>query len=390
MTEKEIQEIAYKYFKGETTPEEEIYLHQWYETLGHDQEELIVKTSGEDREDIKNRLFLRLKAEIQEEKSLSHQPIWNRKWMYYAASLFLILSFFVIYYSTIEQHETIVHYTELLKNDIGPGGDNAILELGNGTIINLDQASIGDLVDLDGLVVSKIADGMLSFEISDSQNKGSNQMNSIRTPHGGQYKLKLPDGTEVWLNTSSILKFPNAFEEGIRQVELIGEAYFEVAQLKDEKNKPIPFYVNSKQQQVEVLGTHFMVSSYPDETVVKTTLLEGSVRVLALSSTSNRMLVPGQQSQIQNGQLDVREADIESEIAWKNGDFIFNNESLESIMKKIERWYDVEVDYQSPNKGFKFSGAVSRSKNLSEVLNIMELTGKIQFRIEGRRVVVMT
>src|SRR5690554_6361964 len=133
-----------------------------------------------------------------------------------------------------------------------------------------------------------------------------------------------------------------------------------------------------------------MVSSYPDEEVVKTTLLEGSFRVLALNSTSNHMLVPGQQSQIRNGQLDVIEADIESEIAWKNGDFIFNNESLESIMKKIERWYDVEVDYQSADKKIKFSGAVSRFKNLSEVLNIMELTGKIQFKIEGRRIIVMT
>lgn len=389
MTEKEIQEIAYKYLKGETTPEEEAFLHQWYEVMGYDKEELVVKTHGEESEDIKNRLFSRLRAEIRKDIPLNHQPIWNKKWTYYAASFFLILTFSVIYYSTSEQPAMEVHYTELLKNDVGPGGDNAILELGNGTIINLDQANIGDLVDLDGFVVSKIADGMLSFEVSNSQNKESNQMNSIRTPQGGQYKLKLPDGTEVWLNTSSILKFPNAFEEGIRQVELIGEAYFEVAQLKDEKNKPIPFYVNSKQQQVEVLGTHFMVSSYPDETIVKTTLLEGSVRVLALNSTSNHVLVPGQQSQIQNGQLDVREADIESEIAWKNGDFIFNNESLESIMKKIERWYDVEVDYQSPNKGFKFSGAVSRSKNLSEVLNIIELTGKIEFKIEGRRVIIM-
>lgn len=394
MTDKEIQRLADKYLQGIATEEEEDCLHRWYESKGYDLEELIILSEGEDIEAVKSRLFGQVQAKIDARHTITESDslvnkVGVRRWMYYAAAL-LIVSLIGIYYFTSTTSEPKTFYTETLQNDIGPGGNNAILELENGSLIDLDQINIGELIDLDGVTVSKVADGVLSINTSDFSDAEFNRMNTIKTPPGGQYNLILPDGTKVWLNASSILKFPNVFDQKARQVDLTGEAYFEVAQKKTQSNLLVPFYVDSKSQRIEVLGTQFNINSYPNENIVKTTLLEGSVRVSALSTKAiSHVLLPGQQSQLQGNQLDVKEVDIESEISWKNGDFIFNNEALKSIMRKIERWYDVEVHYQSSNNELKFSGAVSRTKNLSEVLSIMELTGKVKFKIEGRRVVVM-
>jgi ferric-dicitrate binding protein FerR (iron transport regulator) len=252
----------------------------------------------------------------------------------------------------------------------------------------LDEAEVGELDNIGGIVVNKQADGILSIEVINADVNAPIGMNTIRTPAGGQYQIKLPDGTKVWLNASSIIKFPSSFARNFREVELEGEAYFEVAKMLYNNNINIHFFVKNKEQQIEVLGTHFNVSSYPED-IIKTTLLEGSVRVYSLISNSSQVLKPGQQSQIVNGEIEIRAADTESSFAWKNGDFIFNNEELYSIMNKLERWYDIEVEYKGSVVPRRFSGAVSRSNNLSEVLRIMELTGKVKFEIEGRRVFVM-
>jgi len=388
MTEKEIQDLALRYFQGETTLEEETKLHQWYERQIINEETIIIKTDGENIDDVKKRLFSKLQAKITKDKVNRENHIWNKKWMYYAASVIFILSFSIAYFY-LKHSDSAPHYTQLLKNDVGPGGNNAILELANGSIINLDQAKKGNLVKIDGITVTKLADGKLSFIASDDINAKLNQSNTVRTPKGGQYQIELPDGTNVWLNASSKIKFPSAFASNLREVELEGEAYFEVAKLPNEKNTSVPFIVKNKNQQIEVLGTHFNVNSYVNEETVKTTLLEGSVRIQPIGSIASKFLKPGQESNVYNGKIEIQPADIESVIAWKNGDFIFNNESLQSVMRKIERWYDVEIIYQSGLLDLKFSGAVSRSRNLSEVLKIMELTGKVEFKIEGRRVIVM-
>src|SRR5690606_30381367 len=202
--------------------------------------------------------------------------------------------------------------------------------------------------------------------------------------------VELPDGTKVWLNASSILKIPSVFDGKLRKVELEGEAYFEVEHVEDNKYSRVHFVVNGKDQKIEVLGTNFNVYSYTDETAVKTTLLEGSVRVIVPATGQGVLLKPGQQSVVNKGAITMGKADMESDIAWKNGDFIFNNESLTSVMRKLERWYDVEVEYEGEFTDLRFSGAVSRSKNISEVLKIMTLTGKVKFSIAGRRIIVMT
>jgi transmembrane sensor len=194
----------------------------------------------------------------------------------------------------------------------------------------------------------------------------------------------LPDGTKVWLNAASSLHFPTAFTGGERRVELTGEGYFEVA-----KNKHLPFKVAFNDQEVQVLGTHFNIMAYPNEEASQTTLLEGSVSIT--KRNISRLLVPGQQakSTIGSAGFDIKQVDTQEAVAWKNGEFLFKNTNIQSIMRQLARWYDVDVAYQGNLQNMVFGGRMSKSKNISEVLKNLELTGTIHFKIEGRRVTVM-
>jgi transmembrane sensor len=210
--------------------------------------------------------------------------------------------------------------------------------------------------------------------------------NTIETPKGGQYRIDLPDGTMVWLNAGSSLRYPNRFAGQERKVALTGEAYFEVA-----KNKQMPFRVVSGKQVVEVLGTHFNINAYTDEASVKTTLLEGSVNVLLQETHQSELLNPGQQAVVKyNGSsIVVQPVKVEEAVAWKNGYFMFVDADLESIMRQLARWYDVEVAYEGNLGSLKFGGMVSRSKSIAQTLRILELTGNVRFKVAGRRVTVM-
>ena len=388
MTEKDIKDIALKFFQGKTTQEEEELLHQWYEAKDIPKERMVIHMENESKGNVKERLFVSIEARMKSENPYgSIRLLSKNRWVsIIAATLLLFLSIGIYLYS-YKQTEQPIHYTKLLEGDVGPGGNNAILELEDGSIINLDAAAIGKLGSIDGMSVSKRSDGVLSIDISRANSNSVAKVNTIKTPPGGQYQVNLPDGTKIWLNASSSIAFPSAFVDDHREVKLTGEAFFEVAKVH-KGNKNTPFIVLNKDQRIEVLGTHFNVYDYPGEDI-KTTLIEGSVRVHSVVSNSSHLLKPGQQSQVINGAIEVTTADLESSLSWKNGDFIFNNEELATIMNKLERWYDVEVEYNSSVVPTRFSGAVSRSKNLSEVLKIMELTGKVAFKIEGRRVMVM-
>lgn len=280
---------------------------------------------------------------------------------------------------------------ELSHHHIPPGGNKAILTLSSGEQIVLTNADNGKLAEQAGVSITKAADGQLVYSVSNtgqasnSENTSlANQYNIIETPIGGQYQVRLPDGTQVWLNAASSLKFPAYFSpKGKRQVALTGEAYFEVAH-----NKKQPFVVNTARQAVTVLGTHFNINTYTDEPFVKTTLLAGSVSITA--NTHTVMLRPGQESLLNSkNQVVVNTADLESAIAWKNGKFIYNNEDLHSIMRKLSRWYNVEIVYKGDFTGRAFDGSVSRFNTVAEVLRKFELTNNLHFKIEGRRITVM-
>nr|WP_121270985.1 FecR family protein [Pedobacter schmidteae] len=267
-----------------------------------------------------------------------------------------------------------------------PGGNKAYLTLADGKVISLTDAGKGQLAEQAGISIRKTADGQVVYQAEKQEADAAGKTNTVTTPRGGQYQIVLPDGTRVWLNAASTLSFPTAFA-GLRNrvVELKGEAYFEVA-----KDKSKPFIVKTSKQQVEVLGTHFNINAYANEENTRTTLLEGSVKVAAMGLLSqSAVLKPNQQAILANNTLTVATVDPEMAIDWKTGNFSFNKESLPAIMRKISRWYDVEIVYQDNYTGNDFTGIVSRKKQVTEVLELLELTGLVHFKIEGRRITVM-
>lgn len=267
-----------------------------------------------------------------------------------------------------------------------PGKDQAILTLADGRKIVLDtKASTLLEDDQTGIRIKKTASGALVYEVLASHPSSAQPpgYNMIQTPRGSQYQVILPDGTHIWLNAGSFLKYPIAFIGPKRVVELSGEGYFEVA-----KNPDMPFIVHTAGQQVEVLGTHFNISAYADGEPIKTTLLEGKVKVS--QGREQLLMKPNQQISNSGQRLTLANfPDAAETIAWKDGLFLFNHEELHSIMTKISRWYDVEVEYKDDLKGQFYSGTITKFASVNDVLRIMELTKSVRFRIQGRRIIVM-
>lgn len=266
--------------------------------------------------------------------------------------------------------------------DIPPGGNKAILTLGDGSSITLDSAGNGVLASQGGTSVSQSGKGQLVYQ-SGKNTASVPVFNTVATPKGGQFHIVLPDGTGVWLNAASSLRFPTAFTGKQRQVEITGEVYFEVAH-----NKQMPFVVKNGATEITVLGTHFNVMAYDDEKIMRTTLLEGAVKVTR--GGREALLAPGQQARISPATGSMRvvdDVDTGKELSWKNGYFQFEDESLESIMRQVSRWYDVEVMYEGTSRGENFTGRLPRNSNVSSVMKILSLSG-VKFRIEDKTIIV--
>ncbi len=306
-----------------------------------------------------------------------------------AASILLLITIGLYFYSGGAGVQNMAQELSLpAQKTIAPGGDKAILTLSDGSQIILENAKNGILANQAGVSIQKTSDGELLYSFSGSATKHSGVLpedviyNKIETPVGGKYQVNLPDGSKVWLNSTSSLRFPALFIGKTREVELSGEAFFDVA-----KNTEKPFKVITKDQIVEVLGTQFNINSYSDEKDIKTTLIEGSVKIIYKDKVV--LLNPGQQFQPVESKVKVVDADTEEVIAWKNGYFLFKNEDIQSIMRKISRWYNVEVSYSGAIPDVGFGGNISRSKDISEVLNVLQLTNAVHFKVEGRRITVM-
>jgi ferric-dicitrate binding protein FerR (iron transport regulator) len=308
-----------------------------------------------------------------------------------AASLLAILSIGLFFYSnrTVNSHkEFSKSSTTEEKVIIKPGGDKAVLTLSDGSKIILEDAKNGLLANQAGVSIQKTAEGELLYSFAKNERNIPEIIpsdviyNKIETPYGGKYQINLPDGSKVWLNSASSLRFPAFFSGNTREVELNGEAYFDVA-----RNPDMPFKVITKDQIVEVLGTRFNINSYSDEESFKTTLIEGSVKIIYKDRVV--LLSPGQQFQPSLKSSKVIEADNEEVIAWTKGYFLFKDEDIHSIMRKVSRWYNVEVTYSGDIPDVGFGGNISRSKDIHEVLNVLQLTNAVHFKVEGRRITVM-
>lgn len=282
------------------------------------------------------------------------------------------------------------------KNDVAPGGNKAILTLSNGSSIVLDSAGNGMLAQQGNAKVVKLNNGQLAYHLSTDPPAAATETayNTLTTPRGGQYKLMLPDGTGVWLDAASSIRYPVAFAGNERKVEISGQAYFEVATLTAEGgHKKIPFkvYIASPSggTEVEVLGTHFNINAYDDEALLKTTLLEGSVKVSRGNAV--QLLVPGQQAQLnENGEMHLfKNPDLAEVMAWKDGLFRFHDVDIGTIMRQVARWYNVDVYYKGSVPAYPFKADIQRDVPVSELLKLLELTNLIHFQIDGRKITVM-
>lgn len=324
-------------------------------------------------------------TKIQAEQSIQKkQPIFLNGFYRYAAAAILFLTFGIGAWYMLDvqkKNSADIAFTQ----DIAPAKSNAVLTLASGQKISLNQLKPGDLVKQSGMKITKTASGQLRFTITNDKSTSTNQdFNKIETSKGTQYQVLLPDGTTIWLNASSSIKFPVAFSSIDRSVELQGEAYFEVAH---EKSRP--FKVKTRQQEVTVLGTHFNVSAYSDENSTNTTLLQGSVKVSSSINHQSVIIKPGQQSIANQSSLAVQQVDVDEVIAWKNGYFNFNEENLGHIMQRISRWYNIEVDFEDDQlKEQIFSGTVSQYKNISQVIKVLELTNAAKFSIEENKILI--
>jgi len=307
----------------------------------------------------------------------------NRKrlWVHIAAaaSILIICTIGVYYFNNPGISGLRIDFVK--QSEIKPGSNKATLTLANGKKIVLSTAVNGELANEAGVRITKTADGLLVYKIVDQNEPANFQLNTLSTANGEQYQVSLPDGTKVWLNAATSLKYPTSFSRTKeRRVELNGEAYFEVV-----KDSAHPFVVSTVHQTVVVLGTHFNINSYSNEEITKTTLLEGSVKI------NDRILLKvGQEAVLTKlGTLAVHNVDTESIVAWKNGLFIFENEEMKTAMNKIARWYNVEILYEDRRlELITVGGSISRFDKVEEILSLFEKAGNIQFEIKGRTITI--
>ncbi|WP_343306859.1 FecR domain-containing protein [Chitinophaga niabensis] len=301
----------------------------------------------------------------------------KRRWLWAAAGVALLITaagYFLLQPKAVQQPITAVKQSN--TQDIAPGGNRATLVLGDGSQLTLDSAANGTLSQQGNTQVVKLANGQLAYHTAGQSSTQTILYNTIFTPRGGKYKVTLPDGSKVWLNAASSLRYPTAFTD-TRSVELNGEAYFDIA-----PDASHPFIVSHGKTVVEVLGTTFNMMAYTDEASIRTTLLSGAVKV------NGQKLTPGQCASITNGQLRIEEeVNTEAAVAWKNGYIQFEGNDIRSAMRQISRWYDVEVTYKGEVPSH-FRGIIPSDVPVSEVLKMMEMTGEVTFEISGRTIIV--
>ncbi|MDQ8005171.1 MAG: FecR family protein [Pedobacter sp.] len=373
MNKTEAKILLDKYANGKCTEEELAILHTWY----LEQEVIDFDISAEEVEAAKEKIWNNLPVHQEvATKTIKLFPSILIKRIAVAAAV--VLSVSLGYYVTQKDKLKSVYETAKLEQ-IVPGGNKATLTLADGSKIDLNKMSNGILGDENGTRIVKTDDGKIFYNHDEAAKTVA--WNTLNIPAGGYYNVTLSDGTIVWLNSKSSLKYPTAFIGKERVVELTGEGYFEVAHKENQ-----PFKVITEQQTVEVLGTHFNINAYSDEQSTTTTLLEGSVRINAAGN--QKLLSPNNQAKLISGNIMVRLFDAENAIDWVSNDFFFDDEDLGSITRQLSRWYDVEFSYPTNLAELKFSGRISRNINIKQVLKIMELTKMVNFKVEGRRITV--
>lgn len=374
-------QILIKYRRNEATQEEIKFLESYF-NLFELNDDLITDENEADYLYLKDAIKAKVDERIARyEKKPVTMPSGSG-WIRYAVAASILLFISVGAYFFIRNRHKADNLAANSYKGIVPGTNKATLTLANGTTISLDDAANGQIAKQAGVKITKTADGQIVYQ---AEATGQNQavQNTVTTPNGGQYKIILPDGTNVWLNAASSITYPTVFKGTDREVTINGEAYFEVT-----KNKAMPFRAKSALQTIEVLGTHFNINAYSDEALVKTTLLEGSVKVT--SATNSILIVPGEQAVISrtgNSTISKQQVNLDKEVAWKNGVFSFADEDIREVMRQVSRWYDIDVVYEGDMPAENFFGEISRGSKLTDVFRILELNN-MKFEVEGKTVKV--
>ncbi len=373
------RDILYRYVEGRCTDEEKAWVEAWY------------KENYDSTVELDSALTEKHFADVWQ--ALERETGARNRWTFkrissIAASIVVVLGAGIWYFADYFPSETKQIAAQTQPQSIEAGRDQALLTLADGHTILLDSVAVGDHITEDGIGITKLDNGTLSYKVdANSVYASKGKYNTITTPRGGQYKIELPDHSIVWMNAASSLRFPVAFTGDTRTVELEGEGYFEITHDKDK-----PFIVVSQNQHVIVKGTKFNVTAYGDDKSRVTTLLEGSVLV---KSTGNQarggdevLLRPNEQAIMENEVITKSPIDALEVVAWKNGKFVYNGTPLEAIMKQLARWYDVEVVYLDAVEGITFTGSISRFENIDDVLRKISLTESVRFEINERRIMV--
>jgi transmembrane sensor len=376
MDKQDARKLVDRYNNGIANGDEQLLLERWYlleeekQTLADDDTDLVV---------LKNEIWTGAlkKAGIINRQRIQKRYLWPR--IAAAASILVILSVggYFLWHKQPSQQIALNN-----KNDIAPGGNKAILTLSNGKQINLNDAQNGIIANEAHESIKKAKDGTLSYDgLTAPADNQQVIYNTVTTPRGGQWPLILPDGTKVMLDAASSIRYPVSFNGNDRRVEITGQAYFEVA------HNAKPFRVSVRGETIEDLGTHFNINAYEDEPDIKTTLLEGSVKVS--KGNEKVILKPGQQSITQSttNKIRVRDANTEEAIAWYKGLFQFDNANIQTVMRQLSKWYNIDVVYEGKIPAKVCNGKVYRNLNLSQVLEVLAYS-KVHFRVEGRKMIV--
>lgn len=392
-----ISELIFKHLKGELSGAESEALSKWIQASEANEQLFYTLLSEEGIlkglstfNNVKDRAQAWEEISRKRDNASSFAFIYKR-YFPYAAALIMAVGLGYFFLARKPQVEAVQTAS---TEELLPGRDQAILVLDDGKQIDLDQATMGEIARDGYAVISKSSEGEIAYNLSTETGKqvADIKFNTISTPKGGQYKLRLPDGTRVWLNAETSIRFPTQFSSGERKVELSGEAFFDVVHIKDRVRS---FKVFSGNQVIEVLGTEFNVNGYADEKNITTTLLNGKVKVnlrgegAQSRATGEVTLAPGQRALVERttDKIAVSQANLQESIAWKNGQFSFRDTDLQTIMRQVARWYDVEVEYKGEVKNDRFRGDISRDQPASHVFEILKASG-VNIKIEGRKVIV--
>jgi len=377
MDNKSFKQLIGRYLDNVATQEEKRIIDKFLDSYWHEELNWQTDIMGDEHK-VRAEILQKIRNKGIVEKSYKKQKTFRILWRVAASFIILAVSGYFLLQSNSK--------FDLIK----PGKETAVLTLADGRVIILDETKSGLLASQGKIKIVK-KDNQLIFDASGSlsDKQSGHKINTISTPRGGQFQVVLPDGSTAWLNAASSIKFPTSFSGKERRVEITGEVHFEVQSKSLSQKVKIPFIVVTEGLEVKVLGTHFNVNTYSDDGIVRTTLIEGSIEVFNPKTGGSQVILPGQQAQLsENGQINVIDVNLNEVIAWKNGNFFFNDTGIEVIMNSVARWYDVDIKYEGDVKELRFVGIVSRKDDIREILNIMAITGVVDFDIQGRTIVV--